>query len=280
MVLSLLKDLTPVVVFVDEIDQAIGRRDTGQNGDSGVSARMFARLLEELSNSENRGRILWIAATNRPDLLDDALLRRFDRVVPLLIPDLSEAQKIFYTMPKAISKQSRAQIAYGGDLAQQQSGGEPSERDLALFRPFAQRAVSMALTGAGVEIIVRRAIEYAVEDQRKPYIEARQGIPHDLPLPSIASHHLDQAIRDYKPNHDPDMYVLQSLYAIAACNFRSVLPTLPNFPPFSTIVDQPPSDGPGGPGGPGGGPVLQVNQQRLNQEIVALRDRLRERRVI
>lgn len=281
MVLNLLKDLSPVVVFVDEIDQAIGRRDTGQSGDSGVSARMFARLLEELSNSDNRGRILWIAATNLPNLLDDALLRRFDRVVPLLIPDLLETQKIFVTMPKAISKQSHAQITYGGDLGQQQPGGEPNERDLALFRPFAQRAVSMGLTGAGVEIIVRRAIEYAVEEQRRPYIEAHQNIPHNLPIPPIGSQHLDQAIRDYKPNHDPDMYVLQSLYAIAACNFQSVLPKLPNFPPFSTIIDQPTSGGSGGGAeGTGGESIQQVNQQRLNQEIVTLRERLRERRVI
>lgn len=278
MVLSLLKDLSPVVVFVDEIDQAIGRRDTGQSGDSGVSARMFARLLEELSNSANRGRILWIAATNRPDLLDDALLRRFDRVVPLLVPDLLETQKIFAMMPNAISKQARSQIQYGGDLAQQpRPGGQPSDRDLALFRRFAERAVSMSLTGAGVEIVVRRAIEYAVEEQRQPFIERGQNIPHDLPIPSIESRHLDLAIRDYKPNHDPEMYVLQSLYAIASCNFQSVLPTLPDIPPFTTIIDLPP---PGSPVGSDGTSIQLVNQERLAQEIRSLKDRLRSRRVI
>ncbi|HEV2472023.1 MAG TPA: ATP-binding protein, partial [Chthonomonadales bacterium] len=77
LVLNLLKDLHPVIVFIDEIDQAMVRRDTGQGGDSGVGARMFARLLEEMSNAANRGRILWVAATNRADMLDEALLRRF-----------------------------------------------------------------------------------------------------------------------------------------------------------------------------------------------------------
>ncbi|HLX39147.1 MAG TPA: AAA family ATPase, partial [Ktedonobacteraceae bacterium] len=63
LVINLLKDLHPVVVFIDEIDQAMVKRDTGQSGDSGVGARMFARLLEEMSNPANRGQILWVAAT-------------------------------------------------------------------------------------------------------------------------------------------------------------------------------------------------------------------------
>lgn len=287
MVLNLLKDLSPVVVFVDEIDQAIGRRDTGQGGDSGVSARMFARILEELSNNANRGRILWIAASNRPDLLDDALLRRFDRVVPLLIPDLEETQKIFCTMPRAINKQTRTNLAYGGDLSQHpQDSGEPSERDLAAFKSFAERSVSMGLTGAGIEVVVRRAIEFAMEEKHKPYRDANQKIPRDLPIPPIEPRHLDKAIKDYKPNHDPDMYILQSLYAIAACNFQSVLPPLPSVPPFSDIIDPPPGGGSDGRGMFGqrrhndDDDIQVVNQEHLAQQIQVLREQMQRRRVI
>lgn len=120
LVLNLLKDLYPVVVFIDEIDQALVERDTGQNGDSGVGARMFARILEEIGSPGNRGRILWVAATNRADLLDQALLRRFDRVIPLLLPDVEDSCLIFASMLSNITKQwgSNINIAYGGDLNQ------------------------------------------------------------------------------------------------------------------------------------------------------------------
>jgi SpoVK/Ycf46/Vps4 family AAA+-type ATPase len=169
MVLSLLKDLYPVVVFVDEIDQAMGRRDTGQSGDSGVSARMFARILEEMSKPSNRGQILWVAATNRTDILDDALLRRFDRVVPLLAPDAEESRRIFATMPAMIAKQSGGAITvrYGGDLEAPNEGQTLSDAELVRFAKAAERSAAQGLTGAEIEIVVRRAIEMAQEERIK-----------------------------------------------------------------------------------------------------------------
>jgi len=146
LVMSLLHDLYPVIVFIDEIDQAIGQRDTGQSGDSGVGARMFARILEEMSNPTNRGRILWVAATNRADIIDEALKRRFDRVVPLLAPDVEESCRIFATMLRTISKQSGGTInvIYGGDLEQsghlnEQRNPDPTPDDLNRFRRVAEQ---------------------------------------------------------------------------------------------------------------------------------------------
>ncbi|GEM_PF-1026181 len=237
MVLGLLHDLHPVIVFIDEIDQAMGRRDSGQNGDSGVSARMFARILEEMSKASNRGRIMWVAATNRSDYLDDALLRRFDRVVPLLAPDGDESRRIFATMPDAIRKQSgnTLSITYGGDL--QQSGHkigdrmDPTREDLAKFTSVAERSAAMGLTGAEIEIVVRRAMELACEDAED------RGTLSDTDLPPITSQHLFAALADFKMNHNPDMYDLQSLLAIRSCNFYSTLPEhLPNRPIFEGIM--------------------------------------------
>ena len=85
-VLDVIAALAPIVVFIDEIDQALGKRDEGQHGDSGVSGRMFSQILRFMSDPAHRGRVLWIAATNRADLLDKALLRRFQRVFPFLLP--------------------------------------------------------------------------------------------------------------------------------------------------------------------------------------------------
>jgi len=255
MVISLLQDLHPVIVFIDEIDQAMGRRDSGQNGDSGVSARMFARILEEMSKASNRGRIMWVAATNRSDYLDDALLRRFDRVVPLLAPDGEESRRIFATMPDTIRKQSgnTLSITYGGAL--QQSGhkigerADPTNEDLAKFTQVADRSATMGLTGAEIEIVVRRAMEIACEQA------AERGALSDTDLPPITPEHLFAALADFKMNHNVAMYDLQSLLAIRSCNFYSTLPKrLPNRDIFAKIV----------------GPDGRIDAARLDAAIVAL----------
>ncbi|HTK12128.1 MAG TPA: ATP-binding protein [Ktedonobacteraceae bacterium] len=240
MVLNLLKDLHPVVVFIDEIDQAMGRRDTGQSGDSGVGARMFARILEEMSNAENRGRILWVAATNRADIIDAALLRRFDRVVPLLTPDLHESCRIFATIITFIARQSGGilPITYGEDL--KQSGKkdnlgrpDPTQDDLSKFKAVAEITTERGLTGAAIEIVVRRAIELAYEEKYEKNVD---GLPDDAPA-VIESKHLMQAVNDFKPNFSRDEYDFQSLLALRACNFHSVIPTLPETGVYQRIQD-------------------------------------------
>lgn len=233
MVLNLLKDLHPVVVFIDEIDQAMVRRDTGQSGDSGVGARMFARILEEMSNAANRGRILWVAATNRADIIDAALLRRFDRVVPLLTPDVHESCRIFATMLSTIVKQSGGMInvAYGGDLVQSgkkdgRGRPDPTDQDLEKFLAVARRTSETGLTGAGIEIIVRRAIEMAYMEQLQKSTQAA-GENERPGLPLLEAHHLHAAIDDFKPNYNRVIYDYQSLLALRSCNFYSVIPELP-----------------------------------------------------
>lgn len=94
-ILSLIEALNPVIVFIDEIDQRLGKR--GESGDSGVSKRIFGKLLEFMSNANHRGNILWIGASNRPDEIDDAMKRpgRFDLVLPFLLPDTESRTQIF-----------------------------------------------------------------------------------------------------------------------------------------------------------------------------------------
>jgi transitional endoplasmic reticulum ATPase len=79
----------PCLVFVDEIDQKVRRAEAGAgDGGSAVEANIFGRLLEFFGDSSHRGRIVVIGATNRPDLIDAALIRpgRFDTKIPLLPP--------------------------------------------------------------------------------------------------------------------------------------------------------------------------------------------------
>jgi SpoVK/Ycf46/Vps4 family AAA+-type ATPase len=71
-------------VFIDEADQSLGRRDSS-SGDSGVSGRIYSMLAEEMGSSSNRGNIIWILASSRPDLIEVDLKRpgRVDVKIPL-----------------------------------------------------------------------------------------------------------------------------------------------------------------------------------------------------
>ena len=93
---SLAKDKSPSIIFLDEID-AIGakRLDSATSGDREVQ-RTLMQLLAELDGFDALEDVKIIAATNRPDILDDALLRpgRFDRVIEIPLPDESGRKTI------------------------------------------------------------------------------------------------------------------------------------------------------------------------------------------
>jgi len=90
-IFAILRALGQVVVFVDEADQAAGKRGGG-SGDSGLSGRVYSMLAKEMSDTRNRGRVLWVFATSRPDLLEVDLKRqgRLDVHIPLFPPDTPE----------------------------------------------------------------------------------------------------------------------------------------------------------------------------------------------
>jgi AAA+ superfamily predicted ATPase len=90
-IFSVLHALGQVVVFVDEADQAAGKRG-GEDSDSGLSGRVYAMLAKEMSDTRNRGRIVWVFATSRPDLLEVDLKRqgRLDVHIPLFPPQTAE----------------------------------------------------------------------------------------------------------------------------------------------------------------------------------------------
>jgi len=71
-------------VFIDEADQSLGRRE-GSSGDSGVSGRLYSMLAEEMGSSTNRGKVIWVLASSRPDLIEVDLKRpgRVDVKIPL-----------------------------------------------------------------------------------------------------------------------------------------------------------------------------------------------------
>ena len=124
----------PAIIFVDEID-AVGRhRGAGMGGGHDEREQTLNQLLVEMDGFENKGGIILIAATNRPDILDPALLRpgRFDRQIPVGSPDLKGRQAIL----------------------QVHSKGKPFAPDVDLG-PLAKRTVGMS--GADLANVVNEA---------------------------------------------------------------------------------------------------------------------------
>ena len=73
------------IVFVDEADQALGRRDSGVS-DGGLSGRLYSMIAQEMSDTANRGKVMWVLASSRPDLIEVDLKRpgRLDLKIPIL----------------------------------------------------------------------------------------------------------------------------------------------------------------------------------------------------
>lgn len=91
--LTCIKSITPVGVFIDEIDQAFAR---SENDSSGVRRNLFGMFLSVLSEPKHRGEIIWIGATNYPNNMDEALKRtgRFDKKMPFLPPNKEDRIKV------------------------------------------------------------------------------------------------------------------------------------------------------------------------------------------
>jgi transitional endoplasmic reticulum ATPase len=93
---------SPAVIFLDEVDSIVPRR--GGGSDSGVSERVISQLLTELDGLEPLQNVVVIAATNRPDIIDPALMRpgRFDRLIYIPPPDDTSRQQILKIYTKKI----------------------------------------------------------------------------------------------------------------------------------------------------------------------------------
>ena len=118
------KEKAPCIVFIDEID-AIGKKRDGQIGGNDEREQTLNQLLTEMDGFEGNTGVIILAATNRPETLDPALLRpgRFDRRVPVELPDLKGREEIIRVHAKKIRVGDNvdyskiARMASGAELA-------------------------------------------------------------------------------------------------------------------------------------------------------------------
>ncbi|HYG70303.1 MAG TPA: AAA family ATPase, partial [Anaeromyxobacteraceae bacterium] len=184
-ILAVIQAMGPVVVIIDEGDRAFA----GESGetDGGTTSRVLARLKEFMSDGGNRGRVLFIVMTNRPDLLDVDLKRagRLDRKLPFFFAEEPEEVE-----PVLLAQLRRHGLPHAVEF--------PRDRD----------EVSARLRGwsnAEVEAVVLGAAELA----------------GDAP---VAAPHLAQAIHDFLPSRDREMLEYMELVAVFESSTRRLLP--------------------------------------------------------
>jgi SpoVK/Ycf46/Vps4 family AAA+-type ATPase len=240
-VLDLITALAPVVVFVDEIDQALPGRQTGPAGDSGVGQRMFSTLLQFMADPKNAGQVIFVAASNRADLLDPALLSRFQYVIPFLLPNGKGREDILWELGQM--KKSRMSFSFREDgwssdrnLIQviKATGGSqkivsppPSGAgfDVARFREWI-REVEVGLSGRELDLVLDHAVDIA--ERAGSYSDDTAGATGSpeatIRRALVQPEHLAAAAAGYTANHDHLEYIRQELIALSLCSFECQRP--------------------------------------------------------
>lgn len=167
------RQAAPAIIFFDEIDSIVPVR--GVSFDSGVTERVVSQILTELDGLEELKNVVVVAATNRPDMVDPALLRpgRFDRFIFIRPPDLKERAAIFniHLIGKPLSPDVDIE-----KLAQMTEG----------------------YVGADIEAVCREAAMLALRDFIKPGME-REEVKKESRRARIKNEHFEKALSMVRP---------------------------------------------------------------------------------
>ncbi|BBY17970.1 AAA family ATPase [Mycolicibacterium litorale] len=162
------RDSAPSLVFLDEIDALAPRR--GQSFDSGVTDRVVASLLTELDGIEPMRSVVVLGATNRPDLIDPALLRpgRLERLVFVEPPDAEARREILRTAGKSIPLVTEGDEAVDLDALAGELDGYSAADCVALLREAAMTAMRRSIDAADVTAADVEAAREAVRPSLDP----------------------------------------------------------------------------------------------------------------
>ena len=168
------RQVAPCVIFFDEIDSLAPRR--GGIGDSHVTERVVSQLLTELDGLEELKDVVVIAATNRPDMIDPALLRpgRLERHIYIPPPDKKARVEIFKIHLR------------GKPLADDVNIEELAEK-------------TEGYSGADIEAVCREAGMLAIREVLKPGMTREEAKEAAKKL-KIAKRHFEEALKKVKPS--------------------------------------------------------------------------------
>ncbi len=177
------RQAAPCIIFFDELD-AIAPTRGGDHGDSHVTERVISQLLTEMDGLEILTNVVVIAATNRPDIIDPALLRpgRFDRILYVSPPDRESRLQILkiHTKKKPLSEDVNVE-----DLANKTDG----------------------YTGADIASLASAAVMLALREHIAKYPDSKEAEKHTDDL-KIGMKHFDEAMKKIRPlsKQELDMY--------------------------------------------------------------------------
>ncbi len=170
------RQVAPVVVFFDELDSIASAR--GYGNDSGVNERMVNQLLTELDGIESMKDVVFVAATNRPDLIDAGLMRpgRIDKIIEVKLPDEKAREEILKVHTRGVPLAKGISLQ---DIAKRTTGF--SGADLAgLIREAALAALQendlkpSPITKKHFDTLLAKTVSSVSADAQEAYAEYRQ----------------------------------------------------------------------------------------------------------
>jgi AAA+ superfamily predicted ATPase len=187
-ILTVIRAIGQVVVIIDEGDRAFGNTDG--EGDGGTSSRVIARIKEFMSDTSNRGRIVFLVMTNRPDKLDVDLKRagRLDRKIPFLYSQTAEEVE---NVANAVVRKNK--VKTNADFTQ-------------IRDAFSTKLIGYS--NADVEAVILMANDDAAR--------AGQSV--------VTADNLTRAAADYFPSRDSELLEYMELLAVFEASSRRLLP--------------------------------------------------------
>lgn len=188
----------PCIIFIDEIDTIGKTRNAGGLGGNDEREQTLNQLLAEMDGFQSDKGLVILAATNRPEILDRALLRpgRFDRRIPVELPDLAGREAILKVHGKSIRLGSSIDF---NSIARSTSG--TSGADLAnIINEAALRAVK-----SGRRIVMQSDLEASVEVVIAGY-ERKNAVLSDKDKLTIAYHEVGHALVAAKQEHSAPVH--------------------------------------------------------------------------
>jgi transitional endoplasmic reticulum ATPase len=171
------RQAAPCVIFFDEIDSIAPTRGGGM-GMNTSTERMVSQLLTEMDGIQEMQGVVVIAATNRPDMIDTALIRpgRFDKIVYLPNPDKKTREKILEIYTR----------------------GKPISRDIDLGKLVDK---TEGFSGADVSAIINSAISLVLHEYLQRYPTPEEAAKH-VSEAIVSMHHFEEAVKKIKTQRD------------------------------------------------------------------------------
>ena len=187
------KEKAPCIVFIDEIDAIGQKRNSGNLGGNDEREQTLNQLLTEMDGFESNTGVIILAATNRPDSLDPALTRpgRFDRRVPVELPDLKGREEILKVHAKKVALAPGIDFNTVARMASGASGAELAN----IVNEAALRAVR-----AGRKSVTQADLEESIEVVIAGY-QKKNSILTDHEKCIVAYHEIGHALVAAKQTH-------------------------------------------------------------------------------